>query len=283
MTVNSPTKEIMSQNIDHDNVAASEAIPGSDLNETPVDMIAEPVLNENTSEPIIDAREDTPSLDYNVEQSIISVTPLSQKSEDFLSEYNSLNDDPEMMLEKEMNSALYITMNHFKDILVVDGAEGEEDGFDTANPILNSPLLAPLDRDLYYLEAENCLDTDTLDLAVGMPVSRSESVKSLTESTQISFEVDVNGLTEYPRPSTPEKDIISSSNALSTSETSLSEKEILLGTKRQADRQSLIQKVLMNLERKEMLSAKNGALQNKLSEHFKKKRVKIKLILDWGE
>lgn len=133
----------------------------------------------------------------------------------------------------------------------------------------------------YMSEVEAVEEDDQLNLYVGIPISRSESLESLNVDPEVLFFSKTATEREFPRTESPEvpEDQLVELPAVSdqvsskpTSAESAPEKDPEQEEEK-IDREEYIQRIIENLEAKEKLSAKNIQLQNKLGEYFKKKRV----------
>jgi hypothetical protein len=155
----------------------------------------------------------------------------------------------------------------------------------SSRQLLSSPKLDP--TDLLFVNADYNMDTDQLDLSIGVPISRSGSIESLVFDPQTLLFDKTDEYREYPRPGTPTKTISKTTvirdeestlpNELGSGELKtvdeLIQQEVVSAPETKIDREAVIQSILKNLEQKDKLTSKNIALQNKLADYFKKKRV----------
>jgi hypothetical protein len=165
------------------------------------------------------------------------------------------------------------------------------DLFDNLKPrLLDSPI--PNEKDSVFVSANYDADPDPLELSVGMPITRSGSVESLKFDPDTIFFDAFDEHKEYPRTGTPTKDVEKKEKSKSKSQLSQTpvsaSQEVLKETPpepevERIDRNAAIQEIVKNLEMRDKLSNKNTALQSKLAEYFKRKRVSFlnfNLILD---
>ncbi|KAJ2995356.1 Coiled-coil domain-containing protein 96 [Globomyces sp. JEL0801] len=149
--------------------------------------------------------------------------------------------------------------------------------------LLESPKLGHID---VIVDNEiNNVELEPLDLNMGLMMSRSASLESMTlETTDLLFASD-DVEKSIPRPSSPSEivvDLVVEPEQVEESEmenenpsVELGEGEIVLehvAEEQIIDREAIIQAICKDIETRERLNARNVILQNKLAEHFKRKR-----------
>ena len=152
--------------------------------------------------------------------------------------------------------------------------------------LFDSPRLDP--SELVFVNTDYNLDSDQLDWSMGVPISRSGSIESLSFDPKTIFFEKLDEYREYPRAETPtrSKTLAVEKNAetetveaLGLSKTDLKQETLLEVTpeivvsEERIDREAIIQSIIKNLEQKDKLTSKNINLQNKVADYFKKKRV----------
>ena len=146
--------------------------------------------------------------------------------------------------------------------------------------LLDSPRLEP--SELVFVNVDYSLESDQLDWSIGIPISRSGSIESLNFDPNTIFFDKLDEYKEYPGAKTPTR--ISSNHVEHPNMVDVEPIEALEEVNEEAepdavvsedviDRDALIQSIIKNLEKKDKLTSKNIAFQNKLADYFKKKRV----------
>jgi hypothetical protein len=147
--------------------------------------------------------------------------------------------------------------------------------------ILESPR-PPLTHD--FVNTDYTLDPDGFKLELGLAMSRSNSIDSLHFEPESILFSNIDQERDVPRVDTPTKtlDLYGISETLpgfeliqkrNVVEELSANEELLNATAIQFDRNEIIALICKNLELKERYSTRNVSLQNKLAEHFKRKRV----------
>lgn len=161
-----------------------------------------------------------------------------------------------------------------------------EDNRRAAKRLLDSP--PPDNQDHTFLNTDYNVDPDALDLAVGISMTRSGSLDSIVFDSQEIFFDKFEDYKVFPRAVTPTE-----LAELSKVPTAVQEREIKEQTpnielevlvleelvEEKIDRDAAISAILKNLDLKDKYSSKNINLQNKLAEHFKRKRVIINALI----
>jgi hypothetical protein len=163
-------------------------------------------------------------------------------------------------------------------------------------PITTRLMNSPKPKKLHdFVNVDYNADDDLLQLHMGLTMSRSGSLESLPSNDDYLFFSTLDREKEFPRPMTPTKEttIIHPHNAKShdmlTNIKAIDEKVLDQGPKSEEqetkveeiavteeikiDRDQLIEMICADLEQKEKLQNRNIFLQNKLADHFKKKRT----------
>ncbi|KAI8896312.1 hypothetical protein BC833DRAFT_659438 [Globomyces pollinis-pini] len=150
--------------------------------------------------------------------------------------------------------------------------------------LLESPKLGHID--VIVDNETNNVELEPLDLNMGLMMSRSASLESMAlETTDLLFASD-DVEKSIPRPSSPSEivvDLVVEPEQVEESEmenenpsVELGEGEIVLehvAEEQIIDREAIIQAICKDIETRERLNARNVILQNKLAEHFKRKRT----------
>ncbi len=255
-------------------VAASATAPGDEASDLVVPLKAVEALTPSPASPTPDATEQK-SLNATLDNTV-SHLKTDQYPDLIVMREQSL----ENMFSKIAKAADVKDAYGFPVALVSDDTIEL-----SSRQLLSSPKLDP--TDLLFVNADYNMDTDQLDLSIGVPISRSGSIESLVFDPQTLLFDKTDEYREYPRPGTPTKTISKTTvirdeestlpNELGSGELKtvdeLIQQEVVSAPETKIDREAVIQSILKNLEQKDKLTSKNIALQNKLADYFKKKRV----------